>query len=311
MKENQLRVALDNLPGALAYMDADLKMVICNDRYREMYDFPEELVRPRSYIPDIFRYLAENEQYGSGDIDAMVAERIESVRNPGNKVFEGRTPDGHIHEVRRRRVEGGGTVTVITDVTEQRRAEDEQRRAENEQRRAENEQRQAKGLFKTVVDQLPAAICLKDAEGRYTLANSVFCKWFVKPGEDIIGKTTHDIYPSEIADKIQALDAEIIKTKKNAEEEICEPFADGSERILQIAKFPICDDNGEVIAVGSVENEITDLKKTIEEAEKAKRRPESFSRISTGRELKMIELKKEIDELLKKMSEAPRYSKAG
>ena len=165
------------------------------------------------------------------------------------------------------------TKSGITDVTEQRRAEDEQRRAENEQRRAENEQRQAKGLFKTVVDQLPAATCLKDAEGRYTLANSVFCKWFVKPGEDIIGKTTHDIYPSEIADKIQALDAEIIKTKKNAEEEICEPFADGSERILQIAKFPICDDNGEVIAVGSVENEI--------------------------------------DELLKKMGEAPRYSKAG
>ena len=289
-KENQLRIALDNLPGAMAYVDADMKMVVCNERYRKMYDFPEELVRPGGHLPDLFRYLAENGQYGPGDIDALVAERIESVRNPSDKVFEDRTLDGHIHHVRRRRVEGGGTVTVITDVTEQRRAED---------------------IFKTVVDQLPSAVCLKDSDGRYTLANSVFHDWFVKPGDEIIGKTTLDVYPKETADVIQALDAEIIKSKKTIEKEITEPFIDGSEHIMRVIKFPVCGDDGEVIAVGAVESKITDLRKTIDEAEKAKNRAEFMNKMAVGRELKMIDLKKEIDELLEKMGEAPRYADTG
>ena len=234
--------------------------------------------------------MAERGQYGPGDVDALVAERIESVRNPSDKVFEDRSPDGHLHSLHRRRVEGGGTVTIITDVTEQRRAED---------------------MFKNVVDQLPAAVCLKDTEGRYTLVNSTFCDWFVNPGEEIIGKTAYDLYPTDTADRIQAVDTEVVQTKRMTSQEICEPFADGSEHILQIAKFPICGDDGEVIAVGSVENEITDLKNTIEEAEKAKNRAEFMNKMTVGRELKMIELKKEIDELLEEKGEAPRYSDTG
>ncbi len=71
------------------------------------------------------RYIAEHGYYGEGDVDAFVAERVESLRNPSDKTFETRTPDGHIHQVRRRRVAAGGTVTVITDITELKRAEEE------------------------------------------------------------------------------------------------------------------------------------------------------------------------------------------
>ena len=35
--EGQLRVALDNMPGALACTDGDPKMAVCNDRFKEMY----------------------------------------------------------------------------------------------------------------------------------------------------------------------------------------------------------------------------------------------------------------------------------
>jgi PAS domain-containing protein len=36
----QLQVALDNMPGALVYTDEDLNIVICNDRFKEMYRVP-------------------------------------------------------------------------------------------------------------------------------------------------------------------------------------------------------------------------------------------------------------------------------
>ena len=39
-KEAELHVALDNMPGALVYTDEDLKIVFCNERFKEMYPRP-------------------------------------------------------------------------------------------------------------------------------------------------------------------------------------------------------------------------------------------------------------------------------
>src|SRR5512136_760200 len=121
--ERQLHVALDNMPGALVYTDENLNFVLCNDRFREMYKVPPELLQPGRPYSDVFRFLAENGYYGSGDMDALVAQRVESLRNPSGQRFEDHTPDGRWYRVLRRRVAGGGTVTVITEITEQKQAE--------------------------------------------------------------------------------------------------------------------------------------------------------------------------------------------
>ncbi len=77
--ERHLHVALDNMPGALAYTDADLKIVFCNDRFREMYTVPEELLQPGRPYADFLRRLAENGYYGPGDVGALVARRAHNV----------------------------------------------------------------------------------------------------------------------------------------------------------------------------------------------------------------------------------------
>jgi len=124
-KEAQLHVALDNMPGALIYTDSDLTIVACNARYREMYIIPEELLQPgRSYV-DVVEYLAANGYYGPGDVEAQIAQRVESLRNPSGQSFEDHTPDDRWLRILRRRVASGGTVTVMTDITEQKRAERE------------------------------------------------------------------------------------------------------------------------------------------------------------------------------------------
>ena len=98
-KEAQLHVALDNMPGALVYTDDDLNIVVCNDRFKEMYRVPEELLQPGRPYPDFLRYLAENGYYGEGDPDAQVAQRVESLRNPSGKSFEDHTPDGRCYRI--------------------------------------------------------------------------------------------------------------------------------------------------------------------------------------------------------------------
>jgi class 3 adenylate cyclase len=48
---------------------------------------------------------------------------VESLRHPSDRVFTDHAPDGRFYEIRRRHVEAGGTVTVMTDVSEQKHAE--------------------------------------------------------------------------------------------------------------------------------------------------------------------------------------------
>ncbi len=93
--------------------------MVCNERFKEMYPAPRELLLPGQPYPDFLRYLAENGYYGEGDVDALVAERVASLRNPSGQTFEDHTPDGRVYRIRRSPVSGGGTVTVMTVTTEQ------------------------------------------------------------------------------------------------------------------------------------------------------------------------------------------------
>jgi class 3 adenylate cyclase len=122
-KEAQLEVALDNMPGALVYTDDALDIVMCNARFREMYPAASALLQPGRPYTDFLRFLAENGYYGEGDPDALVAKRVDSLRNPTGRSFEDHAPDGRVFRIHRRRVDAGGVVTVIVDVTAEKLAE--------------------------------------------------------------------------------------------------------------------------------------------------------------------------------------------
>ena len=124
-KEAQFRIALDSMPGLLVYTDEDLNVVLCNERFNEMYRAQREMLQPGQPYTSFLRCLAEQGYYGDGDVEALVAERTESLRNPSDKTFQETTPDGRVHSVRRQRAVTGGTVTVVTDITKQKRAEKE------------------------------------------------------------------------------------------------------------------------------------------------------------------------------------------
>ena len=168
-KEAQLRLAMDNMPGALVYTDEELNVVVCNRRFSEIYQVPKELLRPGRPYPEFLRYLAEHGYYGDGDVDALVAQRVESLRNPSDKTFEDRTPNGRINEVYRRRAADGGTVTVITDITELKNAEEEL---------AKNEAK-----LHVSLDNMPGALVYTDEELNIVLCNDRFAEMYPVPKE--------------------------------------------------------------------------------------------------------------------------------
>jgi PAS domain-containing protein len=167
--EWQLQVALDNMPGALVYTDDDLNIVFCNDRFREMYPVPAELLQPGRAYPAFLRYLAEHGYYGEGDVDTLVARRVESLRHPSGQSFEDHAPDGRWFRILRRRVAAGGTVTVMTDVTEQKRAERDLAGKEAE--------------LHVALDNMPGALVYTDGDLKVVYCNDRFKEMYIVPPE--------------------------------------------------------------------------------------------------------------------------------
>ncbi len=167
--DEPLRVALDNMPGALAYTDQDLKIVFCNERFREMYAVPKELLQPGRPYPDLLRHLADRGYYGKGKVDAVVAQRVESLRNPTGRSFEDRTPDGRWYRILRRRVAGGGAITVMTDITEQKQAE---------QDLADKE-----AQLHVALENLPGALAYTDDDLNIVICNERFKEMYIAPAE--------------------------------------------------------------------------------------------------------------------------------
>jgi class 3 adenylate cyclase/PAS domain-containing protein len=166
-KEAQLHVALDNMPGALVYTDQDLKIVVRNDRFAEMYPVPRELLEPGRPYPDFLRYLAEHGYYGEGDIDTLVARRVDSLRNPTGIAFEDRTPDGRVYRIVRRKSAAGGTVTAMADITEIKQAEENLSRNEAQ--------------LHVALDNMPGALIYTDENLNIVVCNDRFAEMYPVP----------------------------------------------------------------------------------------------------------------------------------
>ena len=167
--DGHLQVALDNMPGALVYTDEELNIVFCNDRFKEMYPVPAELLQPGRPYPQFLRYLATHRYYGEGDVDLLVARRVESLRNPTGKSFDDITPDGRCYRIYRRRAAAGGTVTVMTDITSQKRAEEELARKEAE--------------LHVALDNMPGALVYTDEDLNIVFCNDRFREMYPVPVE--------------------------------------------------------------------------------------------------------------------------------
>jgi len=126
-----------------------------------------------------------------------------------------------------------------------------------QRRRAAQALRDSEARFRAVVENSPAAIYLKNTEGRYLLANRKFREWH--PSE-ILGKTAHDCFPKELADMFVATDREILEARSAREYEYEMVHADGAAHSKLMVKFPILGDDGEPVGIGGISTDITDRK---------------------------------------------------
>jgi len=126
--------AFDFINQGISVFDRDLKLVSANKAFLDLLEFPEEFGEPGASFEAMLRFNAERGEYGEGDIEQQVQDRLALARKFEPHEFERTRKDGVIiHIVGTPIDEGiGGFITVYTDVTKLR-TYDEQQQAEIKQ----------------------------------------------------------------------------------------------------------------------------------------------------------------------------------
>jgi signal transduction histidine kinase len=124
-----LQSIIDHLPSGVTMFDADQRMAACNRRLRTLLDFPDALFEPTlPSLYDLALFNARRGEYGPGEPEILAREICERARTQQSHVFERLRPDGTVIEVRGTPLPTGGFVSIYTDITERKRAEQEARR---------------------------------------------------------------------------------------------------------------------------------------------------------------------------------------
>lgn len=115
-----LRAAIENIQQGLIMVDGEQKIVLWNQRYLDMLEIPANVVYPGAPLDAIFRHNALRGDYGPGDIETKINQRLERSRLALAHHFDHVRPNGVVLEVVGNPLPGGGLVTTYTDVTEKR-----------------------------------------------------------------------------------------------------------------------------------------------------------------------------------------------
>ncbi len=141
-------------------------------------------------------------------------------------------------------------------------------------------------LLRTIIDNIPDQISVRDTDGRFILANHTLdMRGQPIPTNLVIGRTIHDLFPGDDARLFQAEDRKVIETGQrliNMERVI--EFK-GLKRWYLTTKVPLRDQNMKVNRVLVLSREITDLKET------------EFARLESEKQRVALQTEREVTDL--------------
>jgi PAS domain S-box-containing protein len=116
----------------------------------------------------------------------------------------------------------------------------------------------ALALLKVVMDAVPVSIHVKDRSGRYLFVNRHFCESWNKRAEDMVGRSSAEVFANEVEMGVSGRDRRVLETKRALPfYEIDFPPKDGQPTIMLASKIPLLDAAGEVTHIITVAMDIT------------------------------------------------------
>jgi len=166
--------AFNHLGQGISVFDSNLKLVFFNDYFSKLLGFPDGFIHEDISFSELIRFNAERGEYGPGDIESQIAERVELAKQFTAHSFERVRPDGVVIQVEGNPMESGGFVTTYTDITDKIRREK---------------------LLTNILETSPAGFALSRAEDGYiSFCNERLAQLHGYPRSEMMGSKASDLY---------------------------------------------------------------------------------------------------------------------
>ncbi|NQV84731.1 MAG: PAS domain S-box protein [Rhodospirillales bacterium] len=247
--ENLLSTAIETIPDGFAIFDAEDRLVRSNSRFRHLFSRSVDLLAPGRLYEYILREGARRGEFEDaiGREDEWVAEQLDAWKEDRD-TYEMHLGSEQWIEATDRLLPGGGHISIRTDISGRKKAE--------------QERRESRRLLQSLTDNLPVFVSLKDNQGRFQFVNRLFETWTGISRNFVVGKTVHDIYPEEQAVPFDIEDREVIDGGIATSREKALLYPDGQTRNVISTRFPIFSASGLVSGLGTINFDITERKQT-------------------------------------------------
>jgi PAS domain S-box-containing protein len=158
-------------------------------------------------------------------------------------------------------------------------------------KKAEEDLLRERTLLRTLIDNLPSGVFIKDRNFRKVVVNSIHAhslkghleKLGKSTDTEIVGTSDFDVFPKSEAEKFLIDDKKVIEEGISIINKVEEGLSpDGDKIWLLISKLPIKDQNGEITGMVGITTDITSRKKAEEELIIAKEKAEESDRLKTA-----------------------------
>ncbi|MEX0591607.1 MAG: EAL domain-containing protein [Xanthobacteraceae bacterium] len=242
----QLDAALDNMSQGLVMFDAQGRIVLCNQRYFEMYNLSRDVVKPGCTLRELIEHRRDTGLF-TGDPDEYRRQIFDDIaqKKASSRTLE--LSDGRFVHCVNQPMDGGGWVVTHEDITERKRTEQDRDRSQ--------------AFLDLVIENIPVTVVVKDAvDFRYILVNRAGEDYYGVPRSKMIGKTAHEVLARPAADLVTALDRKVCENGKPLFDEHFLDTPGHGTRVATSTRMPMFDEHGQPRYILAVVNDITERK---------------------------------------------------
>ncbi|GLR83930.1 PAS-domain containing protein [Bradyrhizobium iriomotense] len=170
-----LDAALENMAHGLAFYDGDMRLKVCNNRYREIYRLSAEETRPGTHLAELIGRSMANGAFSSDYTPQQILQAARArIESRDSSAMRRRMTDDTVVSVRYCTLPEGGFVATYEDITERERAVEEL----SEQHRR----------FDAALNNMSQGLCMLDSSLRVIVCNTRYIEMYglsadiVKPG---------------------------------------------------------------------------------------------------------------------------------